>query len=85
VVTQRLVEFEGGPGVELIDIKNTAGRSPLGEAELAGWDEGATWLVKMMKLDVTEVVENENEEEENSKGIEVEIEDADGQMAKVTI
>lgn len=46
-----LVGFPGGPGAELIDIKNTAGRSPLGEAEAAGWDEGAKWMVEVMRLD----------------------------------
>src|SRR6266704_1659767 len=35
-----LVEYPDGPGVSLIDVKNAAGRSPLGEAEAAGWDEG---------------------------------------------
>lgn len=46
-----LVNFPGGPGADLIDIKNTAGRSPLGEAEAAGWDEGAKWMVGVMRLD----------------------------------
>lgn len=46
-----LVGFPGGPGADLIDIKNTAGRSPLGEAEAAGWDEGAKWMVEVMRLD----------------------------------
>ncbi|RDB25133.1 Ankyrin repeat-containing protein P16F5.05c [Hypsizygus marmoreus] len=93
-VMQKLVEFPGGPGIDLIDAKNAAGRSPLGEAELAGWDEGAAWLVKMMNLD-TEVGEKEKngdaEEEADIDGplaqqdIEVEIEDAEGQVAKMTI
>jgi ankyrin repeat protein len=47
---RRLVEFPGGPGIDLIDIKNAAGRSPLAEAEAAGWDEGAKWLVEVMRL-----------------------------------
>jgi hypothetical protein len=47
---RRLVEFPGGPGIDLIDIKNAAGRSPLGEAEAAGWDEGAKWMVEVMRL-----------------------------------
>lgn len=47
---RRLVEFPGGPGIELIDIKNAAGRSPLSEAEAAGWDEGAKWMVEVMRL-----------------------------------
>jgi len=46
-----LVEFPCGPGVALIDVKNAAGRSPLGEAEAAGWDEGAKWMVEVMRLD----------------------------------
>lgn len=45
-----LVGFPGGPGADLIDIKNAAGRSPLGEAEAAGWDEGAKWMVEVMPL-----------------------------------
>jgi len=46
-----LVAFPDGPGVRLIDVKNAAGRSPLGEAEAAGWDEGAKWMVEVMHLD----------------------------------
>jgi len=46
-----LVEYPGGPGANLIDVKNAAGRSPLGEAEAAGWDEGAKWMVEVMRLD----------------------------------
>jgi len=89
-ITQRLVEFPGGLGVDLIDIKNAAGRSPLGEAEIAGWEEGAKWLVQMMKLDA-EVTEHEVESgvREGSgdplPDVEVQIEDADGQMAMLTI
>ena len=45
-----LVEFPGGPGTDLIDIKNAAGHSPLGEAEAAEWDEGAKWMVEVMRL-----------------------------------
>lgn len=83
---QKLVEFPGGPGIDLIDIKNTAGRSPLGEAELAGWEEGAKWLVQMMKLDA-DVQEGDAADEggELTHDIEVEIEDAEGQVAKMTI
>ncbi|KAJ7252403.1 cytoplasmic protein [Mycena haematopus] len=50
-IVKKLVQFPGGPGIDLIDNKNAAGRSPLAEAELAGWEEGAQWLVQMMKLD----------------------------------
>jgi hypothetical protein len=46
-----LVEYPDGPGVSLIEVKNAAGRSPLGEAEAAGWDEGAKWMVEVMRLD----------------------------------
>lgn len=46
-----LVEFPGGAGIDLIDVKNAAGRSPLGEAEAAGWDEGAKWMIEVMRLD----------------------------------
>jgi ankyrin repeat protein len=53
-IIQKLVQFPGGPGVALIDIKNAAGRSPLAEAEMAGCDDGARWLVEMMSLDPEE-------------------------------
>ena len=86
-VAQMLVNFSAGPGVALIDIKNEAGRSPLGEAELAGWDEGARWFVQVMNLD--EAKEAQEVEEESpidpSQAIDVEIQDADGQIAKMTI
>jgi uncharacterized protein len=48
---QKLVLFPDGPGIDLIDIKNVAGHSPLAEAEFAGWDEGAQWLVEKMNLE----------------------------------
>ena len=92
-IAQTLVDFPGGPGVDLIDIKNVAGRSPLAEAELAGWEEGAKWLVQMMKLDAA-IIENEGDVEESGAAngddgalqkVEVEIEDADGHMAKLSI
>ncbi|KAF8557903.1 cytoplasmic protein [Imleria badia] len=86
-VAQTLVGFTAGPGVDLIDIKNGAGRSPLGEAELAGWDEGARWFVQVMNLD--EAKEDADAEEESpvdpSQAIEVVIQDADGQIARMTI
>ena len=85
-IMQKLVELPGGPGVDLIDIKNEAGRSPLGEAEMAGWQEGAKWLVGVMKLDTDEVKEEDGDEViDDSQDVEVEIEDADGQVAKMTI
>ncbi|KAJ7478636.1 ankyrin repeat-containing domain protein [Mycena galericulata] len=91
-VMKQLVQFQQGPGIDLIDIKNAAGRSPLAEAELAGWDEGAQWLVQMMKLDPSgDVKEGDAEDTPGddtalaAEGIEIEIEDADGQMAKLRI
>ncbi|KIK60767.1 hypothetical protein GYMLUDRAFT_137477, partial [Collybiopsis luxurians FD-317 M1] len=89
-IAKELVLFSNGPGVNLIDIKNSAGHSPLAEAELAGWQEGAKWLVEVMNLEsVTE--ENGTEDVEDSdtvdpgQDVEVEIQDADGQVAKMTI
>jgi uncharacterized protein len=62
--------------VELIDIKNGAGRSPLGEAEMAGFEEGAKWLVERMKLDEggggggVKEEEGEGEDEEGKEEVE---------------
>jgi uncharacterized protein len=92
-IAQMLVGFPGGPGVDLIDIKNSAGLSPLGEAENAGWDEGAKWLVEMMKLDsqsgdgLKEEVGDANEEDQITTGgdVDIEIQDADGQVARMRI
>jgi uncharacterized protein len=47
---QALVNWKPGPGAALVDIKNASGRSPLGEAENAEWEEGARWLVSVMDL-----------------------------------
>ncbi|KAF8525797.1 ankyrin repeat-containing domain protein [Hysterangium stoloniferum] len=91
-IVKILVLFPQGPGAALIDIKNSAGRSPLGEAEMAGWDEGAQWLTSQMNLD--DGAENTGMKEEDTIGedleagvgeIEVEIEDADGGIAKMTL
>lgn len=83
---QKLVRFSGGPGIDLIDIKNSAGLSPLAEAELAGWDEGAKWLVEVMNLnDDAEAETTEELVVDPSRDIQVEIQDADGQVAKMTI
>lgn len=83
---QQLVELPGGPGIDLIDMKNEAGRSPLGEAEMAGWQEGAKWLVEVMKLDTDEIKEEDGDEViDESQDVEVEIEDADGQVARMKI
>ncbi|KIM77781.1 hypothetical protein PILCRDRAFT_825016 [Piloderma croceum F 1598] len=83
-IMQQLVELPGGPGIDLIDMKNEAGRSPLGEAEMAGWQEGAKWLVEVMKLDTDEITEEDGDEViDESQDVEVEIEDADGQVARM--
>ncbi|KAH7883363.1 hypothetical protein F5I97DRAFT_233626 [Phlebopus sp. FC_14] len=82
-IAQKIVQFPKGPGIDLIDIKNTAGRSPLGEAEMAEWEDGAKWFVQVMKID--EPKEEEDIPMEHSQAVEVEIEDAEGQVAKMTI
>jgi hypothetical protein len=64
-----LVGFPGGPGPDLIDIKNAAGRSPLGEAEAAGWDEGAKWMVEEMRLDDAGAAARDEEDAEAQKGL----------------
>ncbi|KAG6856746.1 hypothetical protein H0H87_001090 [Tephrocybe sp. NHM501043] len=88
-VVQKLIGYPDGPGIDLIDMKNNAGHTPLGEAELAEWDEGATWLVKMMNLDAEDAEKEEGGAEDEDvqvpQDIEVEIEDAEGQVAKMTI
>jgi uncharacterized protein len=91
-IAKKLVEYPQGPGVDLIEIKNAAGLSPLGEAERAGWDEGAQWFVSVMKLDgdqVKEGVSNADEDEDApldpGSEVTVEIQDADGQMARMTL
>ena len=61
-IMQKLVQHPGGPGIDLIDIKNSAGRSPMGEAEMAGWEEGSKWLLEMMRLD-TDVLEESDRNE----------------------
>lgn len=55
----------------LIDIKNAAGRTPLGEAELAEWDDGAQWMVGAMIVedgDIKEGVTDEFVEDEDKQG-----------------
>lgn len=44
-------------GGSLVLLKDGTGRTPLGEAELGGWDEGARFLVSVMEL----IVEKANE------------------------
>ncbi|KAF7294071.1 Ankyrin repeat-containing protein P16F5.05c [Mycena kentingensis (nom. inval.)] len=78
------------PRHHLIDVRNAAGRSPLAEAEMAGWDEGAAWLVGQMKLDegVKEGAADDAEADvplDPSQAVEIEIEDANGELAKMTI
>lgn len=73
-----LVGFPAGPGAHLIDIKNSAGRSPLGEAEAAGWDEGAKWMVEVMRLDDAGPAVGEEEEGAEAQK---EVRDADGRVA----
>ncbi|KAI0740969.1 cytoplasmic protein [Earliella scabrosa] len=85
LIAQKLVQLSGGPGVDLIDIKNAVGRSPLGEAENAGWEEGAKWFVEVMNLDEKAKGEEDPELAEGAENIEVEIQDAEGQVAKMTL
>ena len=82
-VAQKLVGYPRGPGKDLIDIKNAAGRSPLGEAENVGWDEGAKWFVEVMNLE--DGGKEEAGSAEDVGEIEVEIQDAEGQVAKMKI
>lgn len=84
-IARALVRFPQGPGIDLIDIKNAAGRSSLGEAENAGWDEGAKWFVEVMNLDEGAKGEEELHPADGTEDIEVEIQDAEGQVAKMTI
>ena len=93
-VAQALVRWPAGPGVDLVDAKNAAGRSPLGEAENAGWEEGARWFVEVMKLDEAAAkgesaadAEDEEEMREAVKrgDVEVEIEDAEGRVARMRL
>jgi len=91
-IVQKLVQHPNGAGRDLIDIKTKAGLSPLGEAELVGWEEGAKWFVEMMNLDPEESKEQLEDDDATldtvdvtKRDIEVAIEDADGQIAKMTI
>lgn len=84
-VAQVLVKHPKGPGKDLIDIKNAAGRSPLGEAENIGWDEGAKWFVEVMNLDDGGKGEEELRPEASAEDIEIEIQDAEGQVAKMKV
>lgn len=86
------MSFPQGPGAALIDIKNMAGRSPLGEAEFVGWDEGAQWLVGQMNLDDRAGATGGKDEEADGDelepevgAVEVEIQDAEGRVAKMNL
>lgn len=84
-IAQILVKHPKGPGKDLIDVKNAAGRSPLGEAENIGWDEGAKWFVEVMNLDEGEKGEEDVKPETGIENIEIEIQDAEGQVAKMKL
>ncbi|KAI0685584.1 cytoplasmic protein [Cytidiella melzeri] len=84
-IAQKLVRCPKGPGIDLIDIKNAAGRSPLGEAENVGWEEGAKWFVEVMNLDDGAKGEEDLKPAAEFADIEVEIQDAEGQIAKMKI
>ena len=82
-IAQKLVGYSKGPGKDLIDMKNAAGRSPLGEAENIGWEEGAKWFVEVMNLEEDGKGGEELKPVDDVKEIEVEIQDAEGQVAKM--
>jgi hypothetical protein len=72
----------------LIDIKNAAGRSPLAEAEAAGWDEGAKWIVEVMRLvdaGRAGAVAEDEEETADSQIEEQDQEDTDGSAARISV
>ncbi len=71
-------------GAQLIDVKNKAGRSPLGEAENAGWEDGARFFVSVMEFGAEEGQSEETDEKVEGP-IEVTIEDANGGLASMTI
>lgn len=86
-IAQKLIQCSGGPGNGLIDIKNTAGRSPLAEAEMAGWDEGAKYMVEVMNLEENDGGDDEHSVDDSKAApdIEIEIQDAEGQVSKMKI
>lgn len=84
-IVQKLVQFKDGPGVDLLDVKNAAGRSPLGEAENIEWNEGAKWMVEVMNLDDAGSQGVEDQVVDAADDIEVEIQDAEGQVARMKI
>lgn len=98
-VMKTLIAHPAGPKGKLVSIKNNAGRTPLGEAEMAGWDEGAAWLVRVMDLDdeantgsgAAEGATDEAVEDDDAEGgdepleIHVEVQDAEGGISRMTI
>jgi uncharacterized protein len=68
----------------LIDIKNAAGRSPLAEAEAAGWDEGAKWMVGVMRLVDAGGAGAVAEEEEGPADSQVEDQNQEGSAARIS-
>ncbi|KAG8742924.1 hypothetical protein FRC10_000712 [Ceratobasidium sp. 414] len=57
-----VVQKLAGTQPSLIDIKNAAGRTPLGEAEMAEWDEGAQWMVGAMPIEDGDIKEGVTDE-----------------------
>jgi len=89
-VARKLVLHPNGPGRDLIDIKNNIGRSPLGEAEVAGWDEGAKLFVELMILNAEESQEQlaeDNEPPVDGKNPKTEAEntDVESRIAKISL
>lgn len=95
-IMKTLIAHPEGPKGKLVSIKNNAGRTPLGEAEMAGWDEGAAWLVRVMDLDdeantgsgAAEGATDEAVEDDDAEGgdepleIHVEVQDAEGGISR---
>lgn len=71
-------------GLEVLDIKNSNGRSVITEAEMTGWEEGVNWMMSVMSVDVKEQ-EGDEVLEDVPTEVEVEIEDAEGRIAKINI
>ncbi|KAG8694587.1 hypothetical protein FRC09_009752 [Ceratobasidium sp. 395] len=57
-----IVQKLAGAQPSLIDIKNAAGRTPLGEAEMVEWDEGAQWMVGAMPIEDADIKEGVTDE-----------------------
>ena len=65
---QALVRFPRGPGPALVDARDGAGRSALAHAEEGGWEEGARWLVGVMRIEGDGVGEGEGADGEGEGG-----------------